>query len=73
MDFDRSLGVELKSVGHAARQLCSLAVRVADVDPESVAPADDASLNTVHMRVTEQGRVAIAADVTAVIGEKSCR
>ena len=60
----------MKSVGHAARQLCSLAVRVADVDPESVAPADDASLNTVHMRVTEQGRVAIAADVTAVIGEK---
>ena len=53
-----------------AGQLCSLAVQVADVDPESVAPADDASLNTVHMRVTEQGRVAIAADVTAVIGEK---
>ncbi|WP_137809928.1 MULTISPECIES: HNH endonuclease signature motif containing protein [unclassified Gordonia (in: high G+C Gram-positive bacteria)] len=48
-----------------------IAVRVADdADPDAVAAADDASLNTVHTRVTEEGRVAITADVTAVIGEK---
>ena len=47
-----------------------IAVRVADDDPDAVAVADDASLNTVHTRVTEEGRVAITADVTAVIGEK---
>ncbi|EON32702.1 HNH endonuclease [Gordonia terrae C-6] len=48
----------------------SIAVRVANEDPNAVAAADDASLNTVHARVTEEGRVAITADVTAVIGEK---
>ncbi|MFT4394411.1 DUF222 domain-containing protein [Gordonia lacunae] len=47
-----------------------MAMRVADADPDTVAAADDASLNTVHTRVTEEGRVAITADVTAVIGEK---
>ena len=48
----------------------SIAMRVADDDPNAVAAADDASLNTVHTRVTDEGRVAISADVTAVIGEK---
>ncbi|MFC9982536.1 DUF222 domain-containing protein [Gordonia sp. NPDC127522] len=48
----------------------SIALRVADDDPHAVAAADDASLNTVHTRVTDEGRVAITADVTAVIGEK---
>ncbi|WP_439029960.1 DUF222 domain-containing protein [Gordonia terrae] len=48
-----------------------IALRVADADPGTVvAAADDASLNTVHTRVTEEGRVAISGDVTAVIGEK---
>ncbi|WP_055474461.1 HNH endonuclease signature motif containing protein [Gordonia sp. HS-NH1] len=47
-----------------------IAVRVAAADPDTVPAADDASLNTVHTRVTEEGRVAISADVTAVIGEK---
>ncbi|MFE0751754.1 DUF222 domain-containing protein [Gordonia sp. NPDC058843] len=47
-----------------------IAMRVADADPDAVAAADDASLNTVHTRVTDEGRVAISADVTAVIGEK---
>ncbi|MFT4394873.1 DUF222 domain-containing protein [Gordonia lacunae] len=51
---------------HARR----IAVRVAATDPDTVPAADDASLNTVHTRVTEEGRVAITADVTAVIGEK---
>ncbi|AFR50677.1 HNH endonuclease [Gordonia sp. KTR9] len=48
----------------------SIAVRVANEDPNAVAAADDASLNMVHARVTEEGRVGISADVTAVIGEK---
>ena len=48
----------------------SIAMRVAVDDPHAVAAADDASLNTVHTRVTDEGRVAITADVTAVIGEK---
>ncbi|MFE0749959.1 DUF222 domain-containing protein, partial [Gordonia sp. NPDC058843] len=48
----------------------SIAMRVADADPDAVAAADDASLNTVHTRVTEEGRVVISGDVTAVIGEK---
>ncbi|WP_238418778.1 HNH endonuclease signature motif containing protein [Gordonia sp. 'Campus'] len=48
----------------------SIAVGVADADPHAVAAADDASLNTLHLRVTEEGRVAISAEVTAVIGEK---
>ncbi len=48
----------------------SMAVRVAATDPDAVAAGDDASLNSVHARVTEEGRVAITADVTAVIGEK---
>ena len=47
-----------------------IAIRVAATDPSIVAAADDASLNTVHTRITEDGRVAIAGDVTAVIGEK---
>ncbi|WP_078111888.1 HNH endonuclease signature motif containing protein [Gordonia sp. IITR100] len=47
-----------------------IAIRVAPTDPSIVAAADDASLNTVHTRITEDGRVAIAGDVTAVIGEK---
>ena len=47
-----------------------IAMRVADADPDTVAAADDASLNTLHTRVSEEGRVAITADVTAVIGEK---
>ncbi|WP_238420021.1 HNH endonuclease signature motif containing protein [Gordonia sp. 'Campus'] len=48
----------------------AIAVGVADADPDTVAAADDASLNTLHLRVTEDGRVAISAEVTAVIGEK---
>lgn len=48
----------------------SIAMRVADENPDAVPAADDASLNTVHTRVTEEGRVAITGDVTAVIGEK---
>ncbi|OUC76801.1 HNH endonuclease signature motif containing protein [Gordonia lacunae] len=48
----------------------TIAMRVADTDPNAVTAADDASLNNLHTRVTEEGRVAIAADVTAVIGEK---
>ena len=47
-----------------------IAIRVAATVPSIVAAADDASLNTVHTRITEDGRVAIAGDVTAVIGEK---
>ncbi|WP_137809869.1 MULTISPECIES: HNH endonuclease signature motif containing protein [unclassified Gordonia (in: high G+C Gram-positive bacteria)] len=47
-----------------------IAIRVAPADPSIVAAADDASLNTVHTHITEGGRVAIAGDVTAVIGEK---
>ncbi|MGW9263255.1 DUF222 domain-containing protein [Gordonia terrae] len=48
----------------------SIAMRVADENPDAVPAADDASLNTVHTRVTDEGRVAITGDVTAVIGEK---
>ncbi|MFD5806936.1 DUF222 domain-containing protein [Streptomyces sp. NPDC127020] len=48
----------------------SIAMRVAEADPGTVPAADDASLNTVHTRVTDEGRVAITGDVTAVIGEK---
>ncbi|MEY1672777.1 DUF222 domain-containing protein [Gordonia sp. ABKF26] len=48
----------------------SIAMRVAEENPDAVPAADDASLNTVHTRVTEEGRVAITGDVTAVIGEK---
>ncbi|MFC9978215.1 DUF222 domain-containing protein [Gordonia sp. NPDC127522] len=47
-----------------------IAIRVAPTDPSIVAAADDASLNTVHTHITEDGRVAITGDVTAVIGEK---
>ncbi|MDT0222862.1 hypothetical protein, partial [Gordonia sp. AC31] len=47
-----------------------IAIRVAPTDPSIVAAADDASLNAVHTRITEEGRVAIAGDVTAVVGEK---
>ncbi|OCH80522.1 HNH endonuclease signature motif containing protein [Gordonia sp. UCD-TK1] len=47
-----------------------IAIRVADTDPAALPAADDASLNTVHTHITEEGRVAITADVTAVIGEK---
>ncbi|MGW6035921.1 DUF222 domain-containing protein [Gordonia terrae] len=47
-----------------------IAMGVAEADPGTVPAADDASLNTVHTRVTEEGRVAITGDVTAVIGEK---
>ncbi|UPW08369.1 HNH endonuclease [Gordonia terrae] len=47
-----------------------IAMRVAEADPGTVSAADDASLNTVHARVTDEGRVAITGDVTAVIGEK---
>ena len=47
-----------------------IAIRVADTDPAAVPAADDASLNTVHTHITEEGRVAITGDVTAVIGEK---
>ncbi|GAB46225.1 hypothetical protein GOTRE_149_00010 [Gordonia terrae NBRC 100016] len=52
--------------GHAR----GIAQRVADTDPSTVPAADDASLNTVHTHITEEGRVAITGDVTAVIGEK---
>ncbi|MFE0748476.1 DUF222 domain-containing protein [Gordonia sp. NPDC058843] len=47
-----------------------IAIRGVEEDPDTVAAADDASLNSVHTRVTDEGRVAITADVTAVIGEK---
>ncbi|MDT0220938.1 DUF222 domain-containing protein [Gordonia sp. AC31] len=47
-----------------------IAMQVAATDPSIVAAADDASLNTVHTRITDDGRVAITGDVTAVIGEK---
>ena len=47
-----------------------IAIRVADTDPAALPAADDESLNTVHTHITEEGRVAITADVTAVIGEK---
>ncbi|MET4166403.1 MULTISPECIES: HNH endonuclease [Gordonia] len=48
----------------------SIAMRVAEADPGTVPAADDASLNTLHTRMTDEGRVAITGDVTAVIGEK---
>ncbi|PKZ64610.1 HNH endonuclease, partial [Gordonia terrae] len=48
----------------------TIAIGVADENPDAVPAADDASLNTVHTRVTDEGRVAITGDVTAVIGEK---
>ncbi|MET4165878.1 hypothetical protein ABID74_001289 [Gordonia terrae] len=48
----------------------SIAMRVAEADPGTVSAADDASLNTLHTRVTDEGRVAITGDVTAVIGDK---
>ena len=47
-----------------------IATRLAATDPSIVAAADDASLNTLHTRITDEGRVAIVGDVTAVIGEK---
>ena len=48
----------------------SIALSVTEADPDAVPAGDDASLNTVHARVTDEGRVAITGDVTAVIGEK---
>ncbi|MEY1672959.1 DUF222 domain-containing protein [Gordonia sp. ABKF26] len=60
-------GATPAEIGTHAR---GIALRVADSDPNAVAAADDASLNTVHTRVTDEGRVAITGDVTAVIGEK---
>ncbi|WP_244970866.1 DUF222 domain-containing protein [Gordonia jinghuaiqii] len=49
-----------RSIGH----------RIADAGDGGVPAAEDATLNSVTGHVTGDGRVAIAADVTAVIGEK---
>ncbi|MFC9979093.1 DUF222 domain-containing protein [Gordonia sp. NPDC127522] len=48
----------------------TIALRATASDSDVVPAADDASLNTLHTRMTEEGRVAITADVTATIGEK---
>ncbi|MCR5978591.1 DUF222 domain-containing protein [Gordonia jinghuaiqii] len=49
-----------RSIGH----------RIADAGDGGVPAAEDATLNSVTGHVTGDGRVEIAADVTAVIGEK---
>lgn len=48
----------------------TIAHRIADTVDDATPVAEDASLNAVNSHITDDGRVEIKADLTAVVGEK---